>query len=1103
MPRPDKHFIRSQVFYIGFYKDSDTMTFQREVTSLIRSELNVITERCLDLHDPGAGVHSIQKLELSLGQIPHDRLGQWLPRRYEEELTQALRRSLGKRSASNVVQVQQSETLSIPLIVHFLRKGYMPWNYDAGRWPSFDHLFHQTLLANSQAVLEALQSIMKSDKVKLRLIRNLEYGSINALVRQIEPTEAQLIIHYHSDWCAIQKTKPVFKGSEQEIARHLWLFIFKYLYDERGSYFNTRSFLISTLRQTALQFNLPFAAIIGLLKVSYEQMSQLSTGSTFNNLIADIIQEFNLDEKPVLPAGQTQLASGQEELSGANFDFARFARGKEPLNTMSGVNPNGYDTIFNNLLDQNLEALLSVLRRLGNDEQAIFRLIEPLPEKTIHKIIYVLEPVHAEGVIEYHTELVAQQEQQTYIKSPIHNFPRVIWSMILVILVDSHGSFFNQKAFAGSLIKRIANRFNMAYGQLLSQLYHGLKSSPSLQPTTSRLLQIVSELYQETFGKTKKQSKQKKPKMVLVDPDLVLDSIISGRLHIRLLRTENYPRDLKSFLSEYIRQNRVSFKQILVKGSKIKDFLTQLIALLGADLLPLLNSVISVKPVWLALFNAVDWLQTSGAATQVHFKSAYKALILQGLLSNGLIESRSFENLVLSVAKAQEQRMTEFLTFCLKAAKAGKSKTFERLLQNMMLQYPEPDTFMPSEFSELPVANEKKSLTDQKDQLLRIVINGLQGVADVHELSKMGFTSLDEVVQYMLKYNPLVLKKGLKQYLPKRPAYLGIGRDISYTAFYQLLEVLLVGHGSQLSLFLSRLSEPGSQSTHLLRLSSGSHALVLRLYLLGTFSAHTFLESFLKLIYKAGAPATEQILSLLLSEHNGTTQTKGDEQIKALTRKNSLSYADFNFRQWGDTTETRARLMELYFNNNPKSKADAIPYWSSAPAETVEVFIENAGLVLLQPFYPQLFRQLGLIDERGTFDIKMREKATMILQYVLMDYPSLAEEHLVFNKLLAGLEIDHVFNTEPLPEKEQKAIRKTIHGMISAAISHWPAIGKSSVAGFRGNWLYRKGKLQLGEESWELHVERKPYDLLIDQLPFAISPVNYSWMKKPLIVYWQ
>jgi hypothetical protein len=67
---------------------------------------------------------------------------------------------------------------------------------------------------------------------------------------------------------------------------------------------------------------------------------------------------------------------------------------------------------------------------------------------------------------------------------------------------------------------------------------------------------------------------------------------------------------------------------------------------------------------------------------------------------------------------------------------------------------------------------------------------------------------------------------------------------------------------------------------------------------------------------------------------------------------------------------------------------------------------------------------------------------------------------------------------------------------------NWPAIGASSIDGFRGNWFVRDGILVEKEDRWDLLIEKRPYDLLLGQSPFSFSVISFKWMNKPIFVNW-
>ena len=168
-------------------------------------------------------------------------------------------------------------------------------------------------------------------------------------------------------------------------------------------------------------------------------------------------------------------------------------------------------------------------------------------------------------------------------------------------------------------------------------------------------------------------------------------------------------------------------------------------------------------------------------------------------------------------------------------------------------------------------------------------------------------------------------------------------------------------------------------------------------------------------------------------------------------------------------------------------------------ATNVSIQVNNAGLVLLNSYIPILFDRLGFMSDKKFLNETIHVNAVHYLQYVVTGLSKTDEIHLPLNKILCGLPLSH-----PVPgsidiSDEHK---KLIDGLINAAIGYWPAIGETSIAGFRGNWLVRDGLLIEQEEKWELIVEKRAYDLLIDKSPFSFSIIKYMWMDKPLHVTW-
>ncbi|PZF74748.1 contractile injection system tape measure protein [Taibaiella soli] len=162
--------------------------------------------------------------------------------------------------------------------------------------------------------------------------------------------------------------------------------------------------------------------------------------------------------------------------------------------------------------------------------------------------------------------------------------------------------------------------------------------------------------------------------------------------------------------------------------------------------------------------------------------------------------------------------------------------------------------------------------------------------------------------------------------------------------------------------------------------------------------------------------------------------------------------------------------------------------------------VKNAGLVIVNNYVPMLFERLGLMQNRAFVNASAQEQAVQFLQYVATGLTNTEARFLQLNKVLCGLPLAH-----PVPEEieisdEQE---KLINGLITSMLSYWPDAGTKYLDGFRGNWLVRDGLLIESADSWELKVERRAYDVLLNKSPFSFSNIKYPWMDKPLHVVWK
>lgn len=161
--------------------------------------------------------------------------------------------------------------------------------------------------------------------------------------------------------------------------------------------------------------------------------------------------------------------------------------------------------------------------------------------------------------------------------------------------------------------------------------------------------------------------------------------------------------------------------------------------------------------------------------------------------------------------------------------------------------------------------------------------------------------------------------------------------------------------------------------------------------------------------------------------------------------------------------------------------------------------VKNAGITILNSYIVMLFERLELVVDNQFTSTENLINSVHYLQYVITGLSNTEEAYLPLNKVLCDLPIAYTVPDRIEISEESKQL---IDGLIKAAISFWSAIGDCSVDGFRGNWLVRDGILVELADKWELTVDKRAYDILINKSPFEFSIIKYPWMEKPLHVIW-
>lgn len=195
--------------------------------------------------------------------------------------------------------------------------------------------------------------------------------------------------------------------------------------------------------------------------------------------------------------------------------------------------------------------------------------------------------------------------------------------------------------------------------------------------------------------------------------------------------------------------------------------------------------------------------------------------------------------------------------------------------------------------------------------------------------------------------------------------------------------------------------------------------------------------------------------------------------------------------------------VQVPFPEAPSGAGDVL--WEVGEEEAEEVSealkISDAGLILAHPFIRRLFQNLELVDEKGRFVSGLaRVHAVHLLRHVTGFKDEHLGHRLLLEKALCGLPLSY-----SIPEEWEATPREKeeTEGMLSALLSYWPTLRKSSIDALQRGFIQRAGTIGIEEGGFVVHVEGSAMDILLEELPWEISFILLPWLDKPILVEWQ
>ncbi len=163
------------------------------------------------------------------------------------------------------------------------------------------------------------------------------------------------------------------------------------------------------------------------------------------------------------------------------------------------------------------------------------------------------------------------------------------------------------------------------------------------------------------------------------------------------------------------------------------------------------------------------------------------------------------------------------------------------------------------------------------------------------------------------------------------------------------------------------------------------------------------------------------------------------------------------------------------------------------------IYVHNAGLVILHPFLSTYFNRLNMFENGDFKTEELRHRAVHLLQYLAFGTENNEEHELVLNKILCNIPIEEPLSAGIVMTANEIAVSAEL---LNAILVQWDKLKNTSPESFQASFLQRDGALSRMEENWNLKVETRGYDVLLNTLPWGLGMIKTSWMPEFIYVEW-
>lgn len=908
------------------------------------------------------------------------------------------------------------------------------------------------------ASLKELKRLAGSGTVRRNLSIFLSDKELKQLVQRTEPSHAAFIIDHSTRLSQIKKSIPDMQVPAADLRAKSWEFILTYLFEDKGSRFNRKQFLKSTLEQFAAHFNLNYTDLLNYFIV-FTSVEQSGSASAIHSILKELEKDEEYLKTRLTDGGSLKIA-----------EVLKRATQKAKLVTFNRAA--AYAIEIYQLSKEDPEALKKLLNSGSYNEEGLLYLWNFLTPSQMGIVLMAVSPSRITGWEQLMSEIELTVSNSSLIQQTIELND-------VFDLVFHHGVLksADMETLLNLYIDELAARNRVLRNKIELEL-----ADTSAADGERLLLKFLTHHNERANGQSYKLN-QKRQKRQTNEAGQLLNRI--DRLFFR--KGSHHPGEVIDFFDSLSAREleRASNYITAKRGWRI------LATSLPQKAWRRWIEIVSGAEICVRLLNVYDLYELIVRTEFDSDTSKKKLRKLRGLLSEiGMHASPhadidqfiqllldpknawgadSFSKVTLESVKEQiSSSLTPVFNRLIDTQTTSDKKEGHQKFALHAASSPEVERVL------MLLKKLKQTDPDENDRLIYPQL--LQSLESGNRLVRNTMYETlrsDVTLKRWAVHMPDAILQEYSEYL-LAPNHLNKVKEV-IDVFWPVFDDVL--HGIDKGPFYSRLQFRYSARN---RYKPFSPASVLKTALHITSDA----------VPSANRERELKKLVSKLSDHLMKHKVQGEASVRKMleTFDGKVDAGRQEEHTAIESEEANEIQMKTSFNMD------------DSMFEGESLYTTRAGLILAAPFLPTLFERLEYLENGKLPDNHSKSRAVHILEFLATGQLRVEEYELVIHKLLVGLPIQSP--VEPLESLSEEEIEMS-ESMLNGMIANWDKLGHSTIEALREGFLIRDGVLQKSDEYWKLSVSTKGVDVLIDFIPWSIGVIKLPWMERMIQVEWR